>query len=146
MEDLVHNVQQRVQAVNAQMPYILGGGPRADASPVWMREYSSPHDQPPTSPNAQRMIDGALFYLRADRMVMGHTVQQQINGALNGKAWRVDVGASRGVMGGRPEVLEVQLQNGQEVVSVISRGGKRIPAQERLVGMMGSRRTPISRL
>eukprot|EP00242_Pyramimonas_sp_CCMP2087_P005255 CAMPEP_0198199752 /NCGR_PEP_ID=MMETSP1445-20131203/2930_1 /TAXON_ID=36898 /ORGANISM="Pyramimonas sp., Strain CCMP2087" /LENGTH=443 /DNA_ID=CAMNT_0043869643 /DNA_START=195 /DNA_END=1526 /DNA_ORIENTATION=+ len=42
------------------------------------------------------------------RMVMGHTVQRQgINQEYRGMAWRIDVGASRGVAGASPEVLEV---------------------------------------
>ena len=142
MDELMHTIQQRAQTVNAQMPPLLGGGAGAESSPVWMRDYSSPHDQPPTNPQAQRMLDAALFQLRADRMVMGHTVQQKINGALQGKAWRVDVGASRGVMGGVPEVLEVQRQGGEEIVSVITRGGRRIPAEQREI----SARARVSRL
>jgi hypothetical protein len=31
------------------------------------------------------------------RMVMGHTPQSHINAALKGKAWRIDMGASKGV-------------------------------------------------
>lgn len=66
-------------------------------------------------------------------MVMGHTVQSRINAALGGKAWRVDIGASKGVASGTPEVLEVVRQpDGAEVVSVLTKYGK-IAEQERHV-------------
>jgi hypothetical protein len=131
MGALVYDVQRRAQLGADRMPAALGG---AD-SPVWMRDYSSPNDaEPKNAAKAQQMIDGALFYLQADRMVMGHTVQRKINAALQGKAWRVDVGASRGVMNGTPEVLEVvAMEDGSEVVSILTRRGK-VPAEERLVG------------
>ena len=73
-----------------------------------------------------------LQELGAHRMVMGHTPQFHINAALNGKAWRLDVGASKGVMGGTPEVLEII--HGLEVdeVHVLTRDGK-LPASERQI-------------
>ncbi|CAB9528741.1 serine threonine-protein phosphatase [Seminavis robusta] len=131
---LVYDVQKRAQTGSERMPELLGGGAGADG-PVWMRDYSSPNDvEPNNAERAQQMLDGTLFHLQADRMVMGHTVQRKINAALNGKAWRVDVGASRGVMNGTPEVLEVvATQDGEEVVSVLTKRGK-VPAEERLVG------------
>lgn len=118
------------------MPEVLGGG-SGENSPVWMRDFSSPNDAPPSNPKAQQLIDAALFHLQADRMVMGHTVQRQINAALNGKAWRVDVGASKGVMNGTPEVLEVIVQGGKEVVSVLTRKGV-VKGKDRLVGARSS--------
>lgn len=129
---LVYDVQKRAQDGADRMPCVLGGGAGAE-SPVWMRDYSSPNDAVPNNPKAQQMIDAALFQLQADRMVMGHTVQRQINSALQGKAWRVDVGASKGVMNGTPEVLEVRKENGEEVVSVLTKQGE-VPAADRQVG------------
>ena len=70
------------------------------------------------------------------RMVMGHTPQQKINAALDGKAWRIDVGASKGVMGGTPEVLEIIHQggeNGEDVVNILTVAGSRISGKERSV-------------
>jgi hypothetical protein len=115
------------------VPRFLAGGIGA-SGPIWMRDYSSPHDQPPKNPNAQRMIDEALAAIDADRMVMGHTIQRQINGALDGKAWRVDVGASRGCLAGTPEVLEVTRDpsTGQEKVSILTMNGS-VAAEERLI-------------
>lgn len=129
---LVYEVQKRADNGADLMPEVLGGGSGAD-SPVWMRDYSSPNDAVPNNPKAQQMIDAALFHLQADRMVMGHTVQRRINAALNGKAWRVDVGASKGVMNGTPEVLEVVMEDGKEVVSVLTRAGK-VEANDRTLG------------
>ena len=85
---------------------------------------------PPKHPHAQEWIDAVLDELQCDRMVMGHTVQNQINCALNGKAWRIDVGVSRGVKCGVPEVLEVVSVNGTEIVSVLTkRPEKKVPGQ-----------------
>jgi hypothetical protein len=78
------------------------------------------------------MIDRALEELDCDRMVMGHTVQAEINAALDGKAWRIDVGASRGVRGGNAEVLEILKTNGTEAVSVLTRYTK-VPGENRHV-------------
>ena len=114
--------------INSLPPFLNGGG----ISPIWMRDYSSPNDLPPRNPKAQSMIDAALEKVDCDRMVMGHSVQRQINSALNGKAWRIDIGVSRGVMAGEPEVLEIVKTNGREIVSVLTRQGK-VPAEEREV-------------
>ena len=61
---------------------------------------------------------------------MGHTPQLGINSVLCGKAWRIDVGMSQGVMSGKPEVLEVKVVDGTEEVSVLTRDG-RLPGVER---------------
>jgi hypothetical protein len=68
-------------------------------------------------------------------MVMGHTPQYKINSALGGRAWRIDVGASQGVMGGTPEVLEIIHggDEGEDVVSVLTVDGRRIEGRERAV-------------
>ena len=76
-----------------------------------------------------------LAELDVDRMIMGHTPQNRINAALQGKAWRIDIGASRGISRmstPKPvEVLEiVALENGKEEVSILTESG-RIPADER---------------
>ena len=79
------------------------------------------------------MTDEVLRRVNASRIVMGHTPQSQINAALNGKAWRIDVGMSRGMNGTYPEVLEVvKNNNGEEIVWVLTSEG-RIPAEERHV-------------
>lgn len=51
----------------------------------------------------------ALGYVPgAERMVMGHTIQEEgINSACGGRAFRVDVGLSKGCTDGAVEVLEI---------------------------------------
>jgi hypothetical protein len=125
---VIQSAQNRAKIISKQMPSCLAGGAGAE-SPVWMRDYSQPADLPPKNPNAQQMINDALEVLNCSRMVMGHTPQRHINAALNGKAWRIDVGASRGVMGGTPEVLEI-IGGPEELVNILTTHG-RIAGQER---------------
>ena len=69
-------------------------------------------------------------------MVMGHTPQNKINSALDGKAWRIDVGASKGVMGGTPEVLEIIHEGGEndeDIVNILTENGERICGKDRSV-------------
>ena len=127
VEDVIQSAENRAQISSKQMPNCLGGGIGAE-SPVWMRDYSHPADLPPKNRHAQKMINDALEELQCDRMVMGHTPQRHINAALEGKAWRVDVGASRGVMGGTPEVLEI-IGGEIEQVNVLTRSGRIAGAQ-----------------
>ena len=66
---------------------------------------------------------------------MGHTPQHQINAALKGKAWRVDVGASRGVMAGTPEVLEI-IHGGEgkdDVISILTMSGEKVDSSARQI-------------
>jgi len=70
-------------------------------SPVWARTYS---DDPGIMECAQ--LDEALATLGAERMVVGHTIQDEINPACDGKIWRIDVGMSEHY-GGSPAVLEI---------------------------------------
>ena len=93
-------------------------------TPIWMREFSSPPDEEPRKKRmSRRLLVDTLKTVGADRIVMGHTVQKQINSALGGRAWRIDVGASKGIVGGTPEVLEVRKEDGKETVSVLTRSG-----------------------
>ena len=123
--------EQRQTTYINSMPKFLAGGIGAP-TPLWMRDYSSPANSPPKNPEAMDMLDRTLQELDCDRMVMGHTVQAEINAALDGKAWRIDVGASRGVRGGNPEVLEVVMVDGMEIVSVLTRYTK-VPGENRHV-------------
>lgn len=130
-QQVVKEAQERANLASNRMPACLGGGVGSH-SPVWMRDYSQPNDAPPRNPHAQRMITEVLEELQCDRMVMGHTPQFQINAALQSKAWRIDVGASRGVMGGTPEVLEIIHGATHDEVSILTLDGK-VPASERQV-------------
>ena len=136
VSQVVESAQKRARGATKKMPNCLGGG-QGEGSPVWMRDYSSPNDTAPKSPTAQRLIDEALEEVGygVQRMVMGHTPQHRINAALKGKAWRVDVGASRGVMGGQPEVLEI-IHGGDEaddIVNILTMSGEKIAGSERQV-------------
>jgi hypothetical protein len=69
-------------------------------------------------------------------MVMGHTPQYKINAAMNGRAWRIDVGASQGVMGGTPEVLEIIHmggENDEDIISVLTVDGKKVDGRDRML-------------
>jgi hypothetical protein len=135
-EEVINYANRRARLATSNQPPCLGGG--TGDSPVWMRDYSKPNDRHPTNPKAQAMIDECLEELGGEvqRMVMGHTPQMQINAALKGKAWRVDVGASSGVMGGTPEVLEIIHggDNEDDIISIL-RWNKddKIPSQNRQV-------------
>jgi len=131
VEDVIKDANNRAKRAASSMPNCLGGG-SGESSPVWMRTYSYPPNMPPrNSEKTQAILDEVLTTLDADRIVMGHTVQNQINAVLRGKAWRIDVGASRGVSSGTPEVLEVIKQpDGKEIVSILTQSEK-IPKEER---------------
>eukprot|EP00542_Grammatophora_oceanica_P010635 CAMPEP_0194038306 /NCGR_PEP_ID=MMETSP0009_2-20130614/10550_1 /TAXON_ID=210454 /ORGANISM="Grammatophora oceanica, Strain CCMP 410" /LENGTH=476 /DNA_ID=CAMNT_0038680759 /DNA_START=157 /DNA_END=1587 /DNA_ORIENTATION=- len=134
VDQVMDSAQRRAKTIVSAMPPCLGGGIGAK-SPVWMRDYSQPADMPPKNPDAQSMADAALDAVDGDRMVMGHTPQRRINGALQGKVWRVDVGASRGVNSGTPEVLEVTANSdGTESVHILTSSGQRVDAmKDRLI-------------
>ena len=137
VEEVIAAAQKRAKIASKTMPDCLGGGIGA-SSPVWMRDYSQPNDKEPKNPKARDMIVDALKESGPDvrRMVMGHTPQRRINSALDGKAWRIDVGASKGVMEGTPEVLEIIHMGGEDdedVVNVLTVDGKRISGKERSV-------------
>jgi len=137
VEEVISAAQNRAKVASKTMPDCLGGGIGA-SSPVWMRDYSKPNDAEPKEPRAKQMIRAALDEAGSDvqRMVMGHTPQYKINSALDSMAWRIDVGASQGVMGGTPEVLEIIHMGGdndEDIVSVLTMDGKRVDGSERAV-------------
>ena len=137
VEQVIAAAQNRAKVASKTMPDCLGGGIGA-SSPVWMRDYSQPNDQEPKNPMAKNMIAGALKESGSDvqRMVMGHTPQNQINSALGGMAWRIDVGASQGVMGGTPEVLEIIHRGNDDdsdIINVLTVDGKRVEGDVRAV-------------
>jgi hypothetical protein len=72
--------------------------------PLWLRIYS---DGAPAR-GACDELGEVLQLLRAKRLVVGHTVQEQgINSACDGRVWRIDVGLSR-FYGHAPSVLEIK--------------------------------------
>jgi hypothetical protein len=72
---------------------------RSDDSPVWTRALGRAE----ADCAAAR---AALAALGAKRMVVGHTVQAEINGACDGTVWRIDVGLGK-AYGGPIQVLEL---------------------------------------
>ena len=128
-ESIIHLANARARAASQALPLCLGGGNGGDAeSPIWMRDYSN--FQPDAQ--AQQLLDRALDAVGDDvhRMVMGHTPQPRINSALQAKAWRIDVGVSRGMGQGTPEVLEIIHGEEQDELTVLTAKG-RIPAENR---------------
>lgn len=140
VDEVIQNANARAKYISKNQPPSIGGGIGAP-SPVWMRDYSSPGDGVPKQPQrAQAMISECLRELSkevdddVERMVMGHTPQNSINSALQDRAWRVDVGASKGVMNGTPEVLEIIHRGGkndEDLLNILTLEGHRIPALER---------------
>eukprot|EP00978_Attheya_sp_CCMP212_P012239 scaffold30408_cov53-Attheya_sp.AAC.2 len=159
-EEVIDDAQKRAKAAASTMPDCLGGG--NESSPVWMRDYSSPPDKEPSNRSAQAMIDACLQKIGPDmkRMVMGHTPQAQINAALKGKAWRIDMGASKGVYvrvpvidcsgalstllctikpvislggGGIPEVLEIIHGEIEDEINILTVAGGKVNGKERQI-------------
>ena len=76
--------------------------------PVWTRRYSDAVDDV-----ACRDLLSALEILGVERMVVGHTVQEQgITSACDGKVWRIDVGLAAHYGSARAQALEI---HGDEV-------------------------------
>ena len=61
-------------------------------------------DQP--GPEECALLRETLNKLKTVRMVVGHTVQQRINPACDGRVYRIDVGMAAHY-GGRAQVLEI---------------------------------------
>lgn len=74
----------------------------ASDGPVWSRHFSMKPDEEDC-----RVLEASLEKLGAQRMVVGHTVQNDgISSACDGRVWRVDVGMADHY-GGSPAVLEL---------------------------------------
>ena len=78
-------------------------------SVMWNRSYSKEEfDNPVERYHAANMLQQTLDKLDAARLVVGHTPQfRGVNDELGGRIWRVDVGMSSGVLGARPQVMEI---------------------------------------
>jgi hypothetical protein len=75
----------------------------APDSPVWTREYS---EGAPSRSSCAELAE-VLRRTNTRRLVVGHTVQSEINSACDGKVYRIDVGMSR-VYAGPTQVLEIR--------------------------------------
>jgi Calcineurin-like phosphoesterase len=98
LDRINRETSQWVWGARAKPPEIV----MAPSSPVWTRVYSDgdPH------PQACALLDQVLKATGAKRMVVGHTVQRQINGACDKRVFRIDVGLARHY-GGPTQVLEL---------------------------------------
>jgi hypothetical protein len=74
---------------------------RAEDGPVWSRHFG---DRPSAEDCA--LLRETLNRMKSVRMVVGHTVQQRINPACDGRVYRIDVGMAAHY-GGRAQVLEI---------------------------------------
>jgi len=72
-----------------------------EKGPLWSRNYSSEN-----SAEKCKQLKRVLKYLNLDRMVVAHTVHNQINSECDQKVWRIDVGMSQ-AYGGQGQVLEI---------------------------------------
>lgn len=102
------HVAMGLEAINLETQAWMRGGSDEPAwladsggSPQWVRDYS---DEPGEEECAT--LATVLDALDADQMVVGHTVQDTINAACDGRVWRIDVGMSA-YYGGSPAVLEL---------------------------------------
>jgi hypothetical protein len=85
----------------AELPDLL----RGERSPYWTRRYG---DAEP-SERVCRELGETLGKLGADRLVVGHTVQEKgIASGCDGKLWRIDVGLSAYYGHHTTEVLELR--------------------------------------
>ena len=97
--DRINEEARRWLRGEAEFPDILVGSD----SPQWTRLYS----QAPDSVACETLVR-VLDALNADRIVMGHTIQEGgITSACGGHAWLIDVGMAKHY-GGSPEVLQIQ--------------------------------------
>eukprot|EP00977_Amphora_coffeiformis_P027827 scaffold34646_cov173-Amphora_coffeaeformis.AAC.33 len=127
-DEVINLANSRARVASRALPGCLGGKGSESTSPVWMRDYSNTT----ITPSAQTMLDQILGELATSRIVMGHTPQPMINCAGGGKAWRIDIAASRGMGGGTPEVLEIIHGSDTDEIHVLNHSG-RIPANERMM-------------
>lgn len=94
--------------INGQVQaWMRGEAAKPDAwissgGPVWTRDYS---DTPDSLDCAT--LEEALGILGAERMVVGHTVQDTANPACDGKVWLMDVGMAE-YYGGSPAALAIE--------------------------------------
>ena len=73
-------------------------------SPFWTRRYGGTEGEEETCASVAQALD----ILGLERMVVGHTIQEQgINSACDGTLWRIDIGVSSFYGDRPPQVLEI---------------------------------------
>ncbi len=102
------NVAHGLDRINAESRrWLLGEGPKpewvnGEHSPVWSRRFSDEVDDE----DCDRLAD-VLELLDVDRMIVGHTVQEEgINSFCGRRVWCIDVGLAA-AYGGRLQILEI---------------------------------------
>lgn len=123
---LLRHVEYGLERINREVSaFMTGAAPPTAATvgedaPIWTRLYSD------GTPSAQACAELSEVLKRTNtrRLVVGHTIQPEINSACDGKVWRIDVGMSRHY-GGPTQVLEIK----GDTVRIV-RGQKPAAAQE----------------
>jgi hypothetical protein len=87
-------------APGGQAPAFL----RGSNAVVWARDYSHTDER---ACNCGRLEQALGALPGAARQVVGHTIQDGVNGACGGRVFRVDVGLSKGCADGPVEALEI---------------------------------------
>jgi hypothetical protein len=59
-----------------------------------------------------------MEYLKLKGMVVGHTVQNGINSACDGKIWRTDIGMSRS-FGKKQKIQVLEIKNNGKEINVL---------------------------
>lgn len=103
------HVVQGLDKMNRELSQWLAGKRKAISprwinknAPIWVRDFSLDTDAEDC-----KNLETTLALLDVKRMVVGHTIQDHINSACDGKVWRVDTGMNRKHYGGPIEVLEI---------------------------------------
>lgn len=145
-KDLVSapNVTHTLEHLNSELSAFFAGQRLTykGEKVLWNRDYSGrSRRQLDDDPRACRDLNETLARLPAAgsgsvrRMVVGHSVQRAgaVTSACGGAVWRVDVGLSRGVRGGPPQLIEIR-SGGR--VSVLAAAGGRAGTADGGAGLM----------
>jgi len=95
--EVINDDIQRWMLGDADAPEHVDGD-----GPLWVRDYSDE-----TGPEECADLEEALAILGVARMVVGHTVYDEINAECDDQVWRVDVGMAA-YYGGYTQVLEIR--------------------------------------
>ena len=112
------HVDYGLAQINQEVSAWIGGQTReppqwaaSDTSPVWTRVWSLPEPPPDCA-----ALTALLDRIDVDRMVVGHTVQEQgMNAACDGRVWRADAGISAHY-GGNVQVLRATVDEWRPVL------------------------------
>jgi hypothetical protein len=96
-------------------PKVLAGR----QTPIWLRRFSRG-----VAPRDCALLARALAAVPAKRLIVGHTIQNNINSACNGRIWRIDVGMAKRY-GGPIQALEIR--GDQLRVLQVDSAGKALP-------------------